>query len=446
MLGAWTSELKKTLRLAGPIVAGNVGQILIGVVDTFMIGRVGVAELGASAFVNNLLLVPLVTLIGLFAAVTVLVSQARGAGDAAAVGGHIGHGLLLSLVCAGGAVLVLSINGLFLDGYGQEEAVVEAAWDYYWLMVLSLVPALVYQCLKCVCEGLGWSNPPMVILLSGICVNAGLNWLLIFGKLGFPELGLAGAGWATLIARCLIALGMLAFLLRAKRLEGLLPRRWLSGYAWKGFRSILKLGVPSAGQHMFEVGAFAGAGVIVGWLGKEALAAHQVALSCAAMAFMVPLGVSIACGIRVGAAFGSGDFFQIRLVYLSTLGFTVFQTVLAAAFFLFFGSWLAGFFVEDELVVELAAAIFVVVGLFQIFDGVQVACMGALRGMSDVNVPVLVSFLSYWALALPLGYVLGFWAGLGPVGVWIGLAVGLAFASACLLRRLVRLARQGRGE
>ncbi|MDQ8182406.1 MATE family efflux transporter [Pelagicoccus sp. SDUM812005] len=434
--GNWASELKATLWLAGPIVLGNLGQILIGVVDTLMIGQVGVAPLGAAAFVNNIFVIPLVALMGVLASVTVLVSQSKGAGDRRQVGRHIRHGLAMTVVVSLVAMGLLGANALFLDRYGQESVVVEAARGYYWLVVLSLLPALFYHCMKSVWEGLGWSQAPMVVLLGGIGLNVLLNWLLIFGALGFPELGLLGAGWATLISRCLVAAVMFALTLRAKRFEGLLPRRWLSGYEWPEFRGMLKLGLPMGAQHLFEVGAFAGAGIMVGWLGKEALAAHQIAMSCAAMSFMIPLGVSIACGIRVGAAMGGGDWVGMQRIYATTFWFTLLQTIGSAAVFLVGGEWLARQFVDSETVIAAAAAIFVVVGLFQIFDGAQVACLGALRGMSDVTIPMWITFGTYWVVALPAGYVFGFVLGYDAVGVWSGLALGLLLAAVLLWGRL----------
>ncbi|MBC2606523.1 MATE family efflux transporter [Pelagicoccus albus] len=440
---SWQSELKGTLWLAGPIVLGNLGQILIGVVDTLMIGRIGVVPLGAAAFVNNVFVVPLVTLMGILAAVTVLVSQSNGADDSRAVGRHIRHGLAMTLGLSLGACLLMAVNFRFLGFYGQSEDVVLASKTYYWLMCLSLIPALVYHFLKSVWEGVGCSQPPMLILMGGIGLNVLLNWILIFGKFGFPSWGLEGAGAATLISRLVVMGVMLAVTLRSKRFHALLPRRWWSGFEKSSFVRLLRLGLPMGAQHLFEVGAFAGAGIMVGWISKEALAAHQIAMSCAAMAFMVPLGISIACGIRVGEAFGGMSLSRIKRIYLSTLGFTFLQTTASAVFFLLGGSWLAGLFVHNDLVVSLASSIFVVVGLFQIFDGAQVVCMGALRGMSDVNIPMVITFLTYWVLALPAGYSFAFVFGLGSVGVWVGLACGLFVAAAALFVRLHRRSRLG---
>lgn len=434
--GVWGRELKTTLRLAGPIVLGNLGQILIGVVDTLMIGQIGVAPLGAAAFVNNIFVIPLVTLMGLLAAVTILVSQSKGASDARQVGRHIRHGLALTVVVALGTCGLMALNAQFLDRFGQPEEVVAVSGTYYWLIVASLFPALVYHCLKSIWEGLGWSRTPMLVLLAGIGLNIFLNWLLIFGKLGFPAMGLVGAGWATLIARMLVAVVMFVFTLRSTRFEGLLPKRWFSGYEWPAFLKMLKLGLPMGAQHLFEVGAFAGAGIMIGWISKEALAAHQIAMSCAAMSFMIPLGVSIACGVRVGSAYGAGELSGVKLIYSTTLTFTLVQTLGTASVFLFAGEWLAGSFVDDEAVIVSAASIFVVVGLFQIFDGAQVVTLGALRGLSDVNAPMLITFAAYWIVALPLGYLLGFGFDFGAVGVWVGLAAGLLLAAVSLYSRL----------
>jgi len=432
----WLNELKATLRLAGPIVLGNVGQILIGVVDTLMIGRLGVVPLGAAAFVNNIYVIPLVTLMGVLAAVTILVSQAKGAGNGREVGRHIRLGLALTLLVSFGTFALLAVNAFFLDQFGQEPEVVEASRAYYWLIAASLLPALLYHCLKSVWEGLGWSNPPMLVLLGGIGLNILLNWVFIFGKWGAPAMGLPGAGLATLLARTAIMIAMWALTVKARRMRAFLPRRWVRGFELQSLKKMLKLGLPMGAQHLFEVGAFAGAGIIIGWLSKEDLAAHQIATSCAAMAFMIPLGISISCGIRVGEAFGGRQFLRIKAIYLSTLGFTFFQTVVSALAFLLGGVWLAEQFVDSAEVVQVAASIFVVVGLFQIFDGAQVVSLGALRGMSDVNVPMLITFVAYWIVALPLGYWLGFGGGWGSVGVWIGLAVGLLSAAAALFVRL----------
>lgn len=440
----WIRELGLTLRLAGPIAAGNVGQLLIGVVDTLMIGRVGVAELGAVAFVNTLFLIPQVACMGLLASVPVLVSQAKGADQVRDVGRHIKRGMALALAVSALVTALLAANALWLDRYGQEPEVVAVSRNYYWLIVASLVPTLVYQCLKGASEGLGWSKPPMIALLSGVALNAVLNWLLIFGELGFPELGLEGAGWATLIARWAIGGAMVAFVLRSARFRPYLPRSWLRRYGWAGFRPLLRIGLPTAAQHLFEVGAFAGSAIIVGWISKEALAGHQVAITVASVAFMVPLGLSIATGIRAGEALGSRAYERLRAICFSSVAFSVVQTATVGLALLVFSRQIAEAFVADAVVAEIAASLLVVVALFQVVDGAQVASIGALRGISDVNVPMGIAFVAYWLVALPAAYGFGIAAGRGAAGVWIGLAVGLGFAALGLVARLAWATRAGR--
>ena len=429
--------------LAWPIVLGNVGQILIGVVDTMMVGRVGITELGACSFVSNLMMVPLVVAMGLLAAVPVLVSQAKGRGNRFDVQGHFSHSLALTLVVSSLVVLALLVNYRWLGHYGQVADVVVASKGYYLLIVASLVPAFIFQCVKGFSEGLGRANAPMVILVGSIGLNVVLNWLLIFGHWGFPEMGLLGAGWATLIARICSAVGLFLYVLAVRSYRDHVPQRWLAGLRWGGIGSVLKLGVPAAIQNLFEVGAFASSGIIIGWLGVIPLAAHQVAISWAALAFMIPLGISVAVGIRVGDAFGRGAVSEIRRIGFVTIGFVGVQTVVSALLFLVGGTFLASLFVKDAVVVEMAGRILVVVGLFQIVDGAQVICVGTLRGMSDVYVNLVVGFFAYWVIALPIGYLLAIPYGFGAVGMWSGLAIGLGIAAIFLCWRLAWLTRRG---
>lgn len=430
-------ELKKTLALAIPIMLGNVGQVLIGVIDTLMIGRLGVVALGASAFVNNLFLVPYIVLVGFLITVPVLVSQGRASGENAFVKGLFSHTFVLAIGMSLVAICGLGINYWFLDSYGQDTQVVEQSKLYYLLISLSIIPVGIYQSLKGFSEGLGKAGAPMYILFGAIALNVLLNWMLIFGHLGAPALGLVGAGWATLISRTSMLFMLLGYTQKAAFYNAFLPVRWLVCNRFSYIKSIVRMGVPSALQHLFEVGAFAGAGVIVGWVSAEALAAHQIAMSCASMAFMFPLGVSVATGIRVGELSGKGEVPRLISVCKGAFFFTGIQTSLFAGCLILFGAWLASFFVEDPAVIQMAASILVVAGIFQIVDGCQVVCIGALRGLGDVVLYMFVCFFAYWVLALPLGYWLAFERNMGAVGVWVGLAIGLGCAALLLSWRLV---------
>lgn len=437
----WTSDLGRTLSLAWPIVLGNMSQILISFVDTAMIGQVGVTELGACAFVSSVATIPLIVTMGLLAAVPVLVSQADGVGQRKTLGEHLNHSLLVALGMSGIVVLGLAGNFFFLDHYGQHPDVVAASGGYYILIGFSLAPAFLMHWIKGFSEGLGCSTSPMVALLLSVGLNVFLNWVFIFGRLGGPEMGLVGAGWATLISRTAAFVGFWTYLRLVSSYQAYMPSRWLRGVNWKGVLAVLKLGVPAAAQNLFEVCAFSGAGIIIGWLGPQALASHQIAISWAGLAFMVPLGISIALGIRVGNSYGRGDLDEVRRRSFAGMAVVAIFTAFTAGLFLFWGNELSQAMVDDPITVKMAAEILVVVGVFQIVDGVQVACIGALRGMSDVNVSMLIGFLAYWVTALPLGGFLAIGMGLGPIGMWIGLAIGLGIAAILLVWRLVLMTR-----
>jgi MATE family multidrug resistance protein len=279
-----------------------------------------------------------------------------------------------------------------------------------------------------------------------------LNWLLIYGKFGFPTLGLAGAGWATLISRVVIVAVLWVCLARAKGLRAAWPSlrakthdvaraRWSAPLSRTKFSEMLHLGVPAAGHLFFEGGAFTAAAIIMGWLGTVALAAHQIALSCAAATFMFMLGLSMAVSIRIGQATGAGEQARRRPIGFGALGLCVAGMTLAAILFFSASRPIAALFINDPEVVALAAKLLIVAGVFQIFDGVQVVGAGALRGLTDVKIPTAITFVAYWLIALPSAYWFGVKAGHGPIGVWIALAAGLACAAVLLTLRFARLTR-----
>jgi len=270
-----------------------------------------------------------------------------------------------------------------------------------------------------------------------------LNWVFIYGNLGAPRLGLAGSGISTLISRTLGSAVLFAWLRLDPKMRAAWPRRWMAPLSAERMRRMLSVGLPASGALLFESGAFAMATVMMGWLGAVSLAAHQIALSCAAMTFMVALGLSMAVGMRTSAAAGAGENARLRPIWL---GGTLMGLVVSAAMtvlFLVCGHAIASWFIGDREVVSVASLLLAVAGVFQIFDGGQVINSAALRGLTDVKVPAAITFVAYWVIALPLGYVLGVSAGFGPAGIWSGLAAGLAAAAVLLGIRFVRLTRPG---
>jgi multidrug resistance protein, MATE family len=437
----WLIESRRTLALALPIMSGLVGQMLMGLTDTLMVGQVGTIPLAACAFGHNLINVPLVGGMGLLAAVAVLTAQAYGAQQPAQAGQVLRYGLLISTVGGFGAAAFVTYLRSRVDWLGQPPEVVAAAQIYLLLTAWSLVPVMIGHALKQFSEALAHPWPPTLIMLGGVLLNILLNWLLIFGHWGLPALGLNGAGLATLLARIVTTIVMIGYVVRAPILAVYLPSRWLAPLLWRPISVQLNLGAPVAAQHLLEVGAFVAAALMMGWINAEAMAAHQIAITCAATTFILALGIGMAISIRVGHAWGAGAHHRLRVVGYSGLAMSGVLMSGFALMFIFGGQTIASAFSPSAEVVGMAAAMLFIAGFFQIFDGFQVVAMCALRGMSDVRVPAVVAIISYWLVALPIGGALAFFVGLGARGIWIGLAAGLATAALILIWRFHRLSQ-----
>lgn len=440
-MAKWIHELRPTLALALPIMLGQVSQMLMGITDSMMIGRVGTVELAASSFTGAVFGVIFIGCIGLLQPGSVLVARAQGAGDPVEAGVWLRHARWLAwtagLVLAG----LMAASLLAAGRFGQPAEVVAAMGPYYLLIAASLTPAMLFQADRQFAEALGRPWDPLLIMLGGALLNVVLNWMLIYGRLGAPEWGLAGAGVATLLARWAVV-GALRWRLRriaafAPAVDAARVSRVTRGRA----REMLALGVPMGAALFFEGGAFSAAAVMAGWLGTVPLAAHQIAISCAALTFMVPLGMSIALGMRTGEAVGAGRLDRVRPLAAGATVLTCATALVSTLAFVVAGDRVAAAFTPDGEVVALAARVLVVAAVFQLFDGLQVVFAGALRGLTDVRAPLAASFAAYWLLALPAGWWFGVRGGAGLEGIWGALAAGLACAAALLGWRLRALTR-----
>ncbi len=439
----YMKELRQTLTLAFPIIIGQVSQMLMGVTDAVMIGRVGKVPLAASAFTHSLFMLVFIVAIGVLMSVSVLVARAHGARQSRECAALLQHGMVLGVgLGAVGMAAMLAVVP-WLPDFGQPPEVVAEVSPYFELIALSIIPTLVFQVLRQFSEAVDHPWAPMGILLGGVGLNVVLNWILIYGNLGAPALGLAGAGWATLVARVLAAVLLWWWLarrpeIRAEWPSAVLQHAWLAPLSRVRVREMLRIGGPAAIYLVFEVGAFSAAALMIGLLGTVALAAHHVALTCAGLTFMLPLGISIAVSVRIGRAVGEGQIGALRAIGFGALGAgTVIMLGCALGFLLAGHLIVAGFSSEPE-VMNLAAQLLVVAAIFQVFDGGQVIASGALRGMADVKVPVVITFVAYWLIALPGGYWFGVRGPHGPIGVWGALAVGLAAAALLLAWRFYR--------
>jgi MATE family multidrug resistance protein len=432
-------ELAKTLALACPIVAGQVGQMLMGLVDTLMVGHVGTSSLAAAAFANCLMSVAFVFGIGVLSSVGVLVSRAHGAGM-----DRQKQVILSSSVWLSGIVGVILATGLtlaqpWLSVFRQPEAVLAQGKPFIAILSWSLVPALVFISSKGFSEAVSRPLVPALIMYLGVALNVFLNWVLIFGNLGAPSLGLTGAGWATLISRIVTMTGTLWFCVRVTRSR--------FSVLWPGLISLptisllLRIGLPTGFQYLAEVGAFAFAAILMGWIGTTALAAHQIAITCAATTFMFPLGISQAVSVRIGQAVGARRPDLVRMIGFGGLSLSGLIMMFFALVYAILGHSIANSFNSDSAVVGLTANLLLIAGIFQIADGVQVTAMGGLRGLADVRAPMILAFTYYWLCAIPLGYVVAFVFQAGAVGIWVGLATGLFIAAITLTTRFWLLTR-----
>ncbi len=429
-------ESRLTLRLAVPLMVGQLSQMLLGVADTVMVGRLGVTELAALTFANSLFHVPFVFGIGVLISISVATANSRGANDRSGARGSCRHGLYLSILLGSLLFLAAWVISSKLTLFGQPSEVSERTTVYFRILMGSMIPALASIALKNHADALNRPWPPFWIFLGGVVLNIGLNWVMIYGKLGCPALGFEGAAWATLIARIAIFGAMLAWMLRSPSLRDWMPRLWLRTPDWADLKRLLAIGMPASIQMLCEVSAFSIAGLLMGRFSELAMAAHQIAITLAATAFMIPLGLSMALTVRIGEAHGSENIDRLRPIALSGWLLVAIYGCLAATTFLLFGRWIATLFTEAAAVIELTAALLVIVGVFQIFDGLQVASSAMLRGLHDARLPALIGFFAYWIIGLPVSVGLAFGAGLGARGVWWGLAVGLFVACITLGPRL----------
>lgn len=437
-------EIRPTLSLAVPIVIGQVSQMLIGITDSVMIGRTGAVPLAAASFGGSIFGIFYVLGIGLLVPVAVFVAHARGAGKPAECGEYLRHGLALAVGFGAIETLVLLGCATQLHWFGQPPEVLAVVNPYFVLIGLSIGPVLVYLALRQFAEAMGHPWIPMLLMLGGVGLNVLLNWIFIYGHWGAPAMGLTGAGVATVVARTAGAWAIFEWIRRDARLREALPRRWFAPLSLFRIKEMMRLGLPASGMLLFESGAFGAAAVMMGWLGAVPLAAHQIAITCAATTFMFPLGLSMAAGMRISAAVGAKELHRLRPIGCSALAMSALVSALFMAVFLIGGHAISGWFVRETAVIALAAQLLVVAALFQFFDGAQVVGAGLLRGLKDVKVPALITFIAYWMIAITAAYVVGIRLGYGSVAIWAALAAGLAFAAVFLAIRFQVLTRPAR--
>lgn len=439
---AYITQYKKNLKIAYPVVLGQIGHMITQLADTLMVGQIGASQLASVSFANALFALLLVLVIGLATGITTLVGNAHGENNNEEIRQTVGNAFWLSL----GISILLMIIALLcrplLYHMGQEDGIVDQAMPYFNLLAASIVPLMCFMSLKHFVDGLEWTKPGMVISIVANLINVILNYLLIFGKGGLPELGILGAGLATLISRCLMAFMAIAMLLWHPKLKNFANSLVKFKFSVKKQIAILKLGVPIGTQYFLEAGAFILGAIVIGWLGSIPLAAHQIAITIASFTYMFATGVSSTATIRVSNMVGAKNFKELAIVSKSLFYMIIFIEVVFAAVLILCHEWLANSFVNDAQVVELASSLLIIAAFFQLTDGIQVMAMGALRGLSDVKRPTSIALISYWVISLPVGYYLMKPMGLGAAGIWYGFLTGLSTAAVLLTLRYFLLERK----
>jgi MATE family multidrug resistance protein len=425
----YQDHLKETLKLAYPVTIGQLGHIMLGVVDSIMVGKVGAVPLAASSLVNGLVFLIVVFGLGMTLAISPLVSIAKGREDQYRCGLILRQALLMNILVALFLNVIIFVLADLIFYLNQSPEVAEQAASYAKILGFSILPFMMFQSYKQFIEGLFFTRPAMYVTIIANVVNALGNWIFIYGNLGFPAYGLDGAGYSTLFTRIFIAITIIVYVIFSPKFREFDPiLRWRT-FNKDVIRKLLNIGIPSGFQHFFEVGAFAFSAVMIGWIGSNQLAAHQIALSMASITFMGILGISAAGTIRVGNAVGRQNTKDVRAAGFSALQIATFIMGLFGILFIIFRNQLPKIYINDFQVIEIAAALIIVAAFFQISDGVQAVGLGILRGITDAKIPMFISFIAYWVLGLPTGYILGFTFKKGVVGIWIGLLIGLTIAA-----------------
>jgi MATE family multidrug resistance protein len=428
-------ELRETLRLALPVVATQVGHVAMGTVDTLMVGRLGPEALSAVGLGNSVGFMPLVIGMGTLMGLDPIVSQAYGAGRFEQCGRAMRHGLLVAAALAVPVMALLLAARPLLRLLGEPAELVEATTPFLRVWSYGVLPFLAFTALRQFLQGVGVVKPPMWIMLGANLLNLAANWMLIYGNAGAPALGIVGSAWATTLSRWAMCAALAAWVFGRRDLRRFRVHASRGRVDGTLVARLLHLGGPVGMQYGMEIGVFTATTVMMGWLGTIALASHQVAINLCSITFMVPFGFAATAAVRVGHAIGRDDVAGARhaafLCYLLGVGFMV----LSASTFTGAGSWLARLYTSDAAVARLASQLLLVGAAFQLFDGAQTIGIGALRGAADTRLPMFVTLVAYWLVAMPIGWWLTFRAGMGPIGLWWGLTAGLVVVAVALAVR-----------
>ena len=451
LLANYTKEFSYNLKLATPVILGMLGHTFVSFIDNIMVGQLGAEELAAVSLGNSFIFIGMSIGIGFSTAITPLVAEAHAEGNFAKGKSAFKHGLflciLLSLVLFGILVLAKPLM-YFMD---QPQEVVVLAMPYLDLVAFSLVPLIIFQAFKQFGDGMSMTKYPMYATILANVSNVGINYVLIFGKFGFPEMGIVGAAIGTLVSRFVMLFYLWFLLSKSKISKAYVTSIKLFELTKQALKKLFNLGVPSAMQMFFEVSIFTAAIWLSGTLGANAQAANQIALNLSSMTFMVAMGLSVAAMIRVGNQKGLKDYVNLKRIAESIFFLGFLLAIVFALAFILFKDTLPNLYVDLDNpkgaldiaeVVHIASSLLLAAAVFQISDSLQVIALGVLRGLQDVYIPTLITFIAYWLIGFPVSYVLGKSEAYGSFGIWLGLLAGLSSAAILLYVRFRYLTKR----
>ena len=450
-LSNYTSEFKYNWKLAAPVMLGMLGHTFVSFIDNIMVGQLGTAELAAVSLGNSFMFIAMSLGIGFSTAITPLIAEADAAENFSQAKSTFKHGLFLCTSLGILMFLMVFFSKPLLYFMKQPVEVVELAIPYLNLVAFSLIPLIVFQAFKQFSDGMSMTRYPMYATIVANIANVVLNYLLIFGKFGFPELGIVGAAYGTLLSRFIMVIYLWWLLTLKERTKKLVTNIKIVVLDSKMLKKIINLGAPSAMQMFFEVAIFTAAIWLSGLLGKNPQAANQIALNLSSMTFMIAMGLSVAAMVRVGNQKGLKDYIELRRIAFSIFLLGVLLAIGFAIIFFVFHKSLPSIYVDlndaknytDNMeVLKIASTLLIAAAFFQISDSIQVMVLGALRGLQDVAIPTVITFISYWLIGFPVSYFLGKEDAYGSFGIWLGLLAGLTSASILLFLRFNYLTRK----
>ncbi len=423
------------IKLALPVVFSQAGQMVVALADTLMVGQLGSAQLAAVSFANSVFVLGFVFIIGLAIGITPLVGKAYGSGKREECGGWLKYGLQANFLFSILLFTLMYFVSFLMKHMGQDQKVVELAIPYYRILVYSILPFSIFMVFKQFSEGVSNTRIAMIITLVANVINIFLNYLLIYGKAGFPAMGVDGAGWATFASRIIMAIAFVIVFIRLPFFSAYKKAYCKASYSLKKTIEVLKVGFPVGGQMALEVFAFSMGAIMMGWIGEDFMAAHQIVISIASFTYMMAYGLSSAATIKVSHFYGAKEYENMKYAAYAIIHKVIIFMGTNGVVFVLLNRFLPFLFVGDEVVINIAAKLMIVAGFFQVFDGLQVAWLGILRGVQDVKAPSVISFVSWVVLALPICYICAFVFKMGGIGVWVGYLCGLFIASTLLMFR-----------